>query len=226
MFDQIAPTYDRANRMMSLGLDNRWRRVLLDVLGEVGQGRVVDLGAGTMDLTGMLVRRGAARVEAVDFAGAMLQAGRAKLPPGAPVGLTVADARALPFASSSFDAVVSAFAFRKMTELDQVIHECRRVLRPGGRLAVLDAFRPVTLGARVLHASWSRLVVPVIGGAVSGSWSAYRYLPASMRAFLSRGELEELLESSGFAASGRELWPPVVSVIVGTRQDGWSREVG
>jgi demethylmenaquinone methyltransferase/2-methoxy-6-polyprenyl-1,4-benzoquinol methylase len=127
MFDQIAPTYDRANRILSLGLDQSWRRGAIKLLGEKGQGDVLDLCAGTLDLTEMLLKKGAKSIVAVDFSGQMLRVGQAKLKDSDPVKCIVADARVLPLEDSSVDAILCAFGLRNVPEVEKAIAECARV---------------------------------------------------------------------------------------------------
>lgn len=218
MFDRIAPTYDLANRMMSFGMDQVWRRRAIAALGEAGQGRVVDLCAGTLDLSSQLARRGVEHVAAVDFSEGMLQAGKAKLPPDAPVELVVADARDLPLQDGSYDALISGFGLRNVTELERVLAECARVVRPGGVMVVLEAFQPQRTLSRLMHGGYNRVVMPILGGLISGDRASYRYLPKSMEAFVSRERFQELLDQAGFEVSGHDMFPPLAGMVVGTRR--------
>ncbi|MCB9779675.1 MAG: ubiquinone/menaquinone biosynthesis methyltransferase [Alphaproteobacteria bacterium] len=219
MFDQLAPKYDLANRVLSLGLDQWWRRQALAALKDNARGEVLDLCAGTLDFTVALVRGGATHVHAVDFAGEMLEAGRAKLPPGAPVTITRADARELPLPAQSVDGIICGFGLRNVPELHRAIAECARVLRPGGRLVVLDFFQPEGTVSRLLQDSYNRLVVPTVGGMVTGFRDAYAYLTDSIDAFQTRPQFEAMLTDFGFVVRGREMVPPVASMIVGIRQE-------
>jgi len=219
MFDQIAPKYDRANRILSLGLDQRWRRGAIQLLQEKGQGDVLDLCAGTLDLTEMLLAKGAKSIVAVDFSEQMLQVGQAKLKATDPVKCIVADARVLPLGDNSVDAILCAFGLRNVPEVEKAIAECARVLRPGGRLVVLDFFQPTTWFSRFLQGTYNRFVVPLVGGLVTGFKEAYSYLAGSIDAFMTRQEFQALLESNGLAASGKELFPPVASRILGVKAE-------
>jgi len=219
MFDQIAPRYDLANRVLSLGLDQLWRRQALAALKDSAQGDMLDLCAGTLDFTAALVDRGARTVHAVDFSQEMLDAGRSKLPPGAPVTISAADARELPLLDQSVDGIVCGFGLRNVPELHRAVAECARVLRPGGRLVVLDFFQPDGAIGRLLQDSYNRLVVPTVGGMVTGFRDAYAYLTDSIDAFSTRAEFEELLARFGFVARGRDMVPPVASLVVGIRQE-------
>jgi len=219
MFDQIAPKYDRANRILSLGLDQRWRRGAVKLLEDKGQGDVLDLCAGTLDLTEMLVSGGAKSVVAVDFSEQMLAVGEAKLRPEDPVRCVVADARQLPLEDNSVDAILCAFGLRNVPEVDLAIAECARVLRPGGRLVVLDFFQPSTRFSRLLQGTYNRFVVPLVGGLVTGFREAYSYLSGSIDAFMTRDAFQALLEKNGLRASGRELFPPVASRVLGVKEE-------
>ena len=106
-----------------------------------------------------------------------------------------------------------------MPELDRVVAECARVLRPGGRLVVLDFFQPTAWFSRFLQGTYNRFVVPVVGGLVTGFREAYSYLSGSIDAFMTRGEFEALLEQNGLRASGKELFPPVASRILGVKEE-------
>jgi len=219
MFDRLAPRYDLANRVLSLGLDQWWRRQALDALKDKARGEVLDLCAGTLDLTAALVAGGASYVHAVDFAEAMLAQGRSKLPPGAPVRVVAADARELPLEDRSVDGVICGFGLRNVPEVHRAVAECARVLRPGGRLVVLDFFQPVGPASRMLQLSYNRLVVPTVGGLVTGFRDAYSYLAGSIDAFMTRPDFEALVAELGFTARGREMFPPVASLVVGIRQE-------
>ncbi len=217
MFARIAPGYDRANRWMSLGIDRRWRRIALDALGAAASGDVLDLCAGTLDFS-LALAGSARRVVAVDFCAEMLEVGRRRLPPTAPVETVCADARELPLSPGVFDGAVIGFGIRNVPEPERVLGELRRVLRPGGKLVIVDFFRPTTLLQRLMAGSYNRLVLPVVGGALTGDAAAYRYLADSMAAWCSRAEFEQLCVDQGFlAVSGQELFPPVASLVVAER---------
>jgi ubiquinone/menaquinone biosynthesis methyltransferase len=217
MFDQIAPKYDRANRIISLGLDQGWRRAAIRQLGEKAQGDVLDLCAGTLDMTQMLVAQGAKSVVAADFSEKMLSAGQSKLGAEDPVEILVADARSLPLEDESVDAILCAFGMRNVPQVEKALSECERVLRPGGRLVVLEFFQPTNWFSRVLQGSYNRFVVPFVGGLVTGFRAAYRYLPGSIDAFMTRKEFEVLLEQKGLEARGKNLFPPVASRVLAVK---------
>ncbi len=213
MFARIAPGYDRANRFMSMGIDVLWRRLAIGALGPAADGDVIDLCAGTMDFSAALAGRSRSIV-AVDFCQPMLDAGRAKIPAAAPVDILCADARQIPLPDGRYDAIVAGFGIRNVPEPERALAECARLLKPGGVLVVVDFFRPTTLLARFFSSTYNRVVLPIVGGLVTGDASAYRYLAESMAAWHTRESFCAALRANGFSeASGRELFPPVASLV-------------
>jgi ubiquinone/menaquinone biosynthesis methyltransferase len=209
MFDRIAGRYDAANRVMSVGLDVLWRRRAMHLLldGMEPSCWVLDLGAGTLDGSVEILRqRPDAHVVAADFAHGMLAAGRRK-PGAAAVALHAADGRCLPYRDGAFVAAFSGFCLRNLRDLALGLAELRRVVRPGGRLVVLEFFRPAQP-----RPFWDGLfmgrVLPLLGWAVSGDRAAYRYLPQSIQGFDTRPEFEARLQAAGFAdVRGQNLFP-------------------
>lgn len=216
MFDRIAPRYDLMNRLLSLGLDQRWRRVALD-LAAVGPGDlVVDLACGTGDLSELARARGAA-VLGVDFAFNMLQGARRR---GIDGGFVQGDGTCLPLADGSCDVVTSGFALRNFVALPPVFAELARVLRPGGRVALLDVDRPRSALVRAGHALWFDRVVPLVGGLLSDR-AAYRYLPESTVYLPPEAELLAMLGAAGFEDVGkRRLLGGAAQILTGVRSAG------
>jgi ubiquinone/menaquinone biosynthesis methyltransferase len=216
MFDRIAGRYDAANRAMSVGIDVVWRKKAMEpLLADLPPGaRILDLGAGTLD--GALEirrRRSDARVVAADFARQMLKVGRAKPEAGA-VATHAADGHHLPYATGAFDAAFSAFCVRNLRDLPAAMAELRRVVRPGGTVVVLEFFRPPR-PRLFFDRLYNARLLPLVGWLVSGDREAYRYLPASIERFLSRGEFEAALGQAGFtAARGQDLFPSGVASLV------------
>jgi demethylmenaquinone methyltransferase / 2-methoxy-6-polyprenyl-1,4-benzoquinol methylase len=193
MFDRIAPVYDAMNRVMTAGLDRRWRRVTVEQVVRDGD-RVLDACCGTGDLA-LAARARGADVVGLDFSEAMLERARAK---SSDVDWVRGDVLALPFDDASFDAVTVGFGVRNVDDLEAGLRELRRVLRPGGRLGILEITRPRGVVAP-FYRLWFDRVVPLLGKALPGG-SAYTYLPASVRRFPGPEELAGLLETCGFAA--------------------------
>jgi demethylmenaquinone methyltransferase/2-methoxy-6-polyprenyl-1,4-benzoquinol methylase len=216
MFDRVAGRYDAANRVMSAGVDGLWRRKaiarLLEGLGEAPY--VLDLGAGTLDGGVEIVRRApGARVASADFSREMLRAGRAKIPAGRVIETHGADGHALPYRAAAFDGAFSAFCVRNLRDLPRGLRELRRVVRPGGRVAIVEFFRADR--PRLFFDAYNAHVLPLVGWAITGDREAYRYLPDSIAQFRSRPEFEGLLRDVGFARTeGQDLFPSGVASLV------------
>jgi demethylmenaquinone methyltransferase/2-methoxy-6-polyprenyl-1,4-benzoquinol methylase len=192
MFDRIAPVYDPMNRLMTAGLDVRWRRLAAAVVVRPGD-RVLDAACGTGDFALADLVAGAREVVGIDFAPRMLERARRK---STEIDWIQADVLALPFPDESFDVATVGFGVRNLAELERGLRELRRVLRPGGRIAVLEITRP--RGAlRPFFSVWFERIVPIAGRLLPGG-RAYGYLPASVRRFPPAEELAELLEHAGF----------------------------
>ena len=211
MFDGIAPTYDALNRVLSLGIDQGWRRRAVAALGPLAGRRVLDVCAGTLDLSALVAAAGA-DVVASDFSHPMLARGRTKLA-GAP--LVRADALALPFADGSFDRVICGFGLRNLDDAARGLGEMRRVLGPGGRCVILDFFRPRRAVTRAVQTLYNQRVLPLVGGVVSGDKRAYRYLADSIERFATRDDIEILCRAVGFSeARGEDLTLGIASMVV------------
>lgn len=203
MFDRIARRYDLLNRLLSAGTDVRWRRACVDLLELDRPARVLDLCTGTADLlVESLGRHAGHRGAGVDLSEQMLRRGVAKLRRRGltgRAGLAAGDAEALPLASSSFDAATIGFGIRNVGDPAAALAEIRRVLRPGGRLVVLEFSLPRGwLGT--LYRRYFRGVLPRIGALVSGDPAAYSYLPASVERFPTPEAFAALMERSGFVS--------------------------
>lgn len=198
MFDRIAPRYDLMNRLMSGGLDGRWRR-LAAAAADISLGsRALDVCTGTGDLAFALADRVGPNgsVIGVDFSEQMLGRATAKAAAnGAPATFQVADALELPFGDSEFDGATVAFGARNLSDLDRGLAEMARVVRPGGRVVVLEITTPQRL--RALNGLWFDRVVPRLGGLIGGDRAAYRYLPASAKRFPPPPELATRMTEAG-----------------------------
>ena len=193
MFDRIAPVYDTMNRVMTAGLDRRWRRLAAEAAVRPGD-RVLDACCGTGDLALACARAGGV-VTGLDFSERMLERARRKAP-----GLewVRGDLLVLPFADGAFDAATVGFGIRNVPELERGLAELRRVLRPGARLAVLEITRPRGLLAPFFRV-WFEGLIPLLGKLLPGG-AAYTYLPASVRRFPGPEDLARALEDAGFGA--------------------------
>ena len=211
MFDRIAPVYDVMNHVMTAGLDRRWRRLAASEVVWPGD-RVLDACCGTGDLAVEDERRGG-RVVGLDFSEPMLE--RARKKSGA-IEWVQGDALALPFEDASFDAATVGFGVRNLADLEGGLHELARVLRSGGKLAVLEITRPKGL-LKLFFRLWFDVLVPFAGRVLPGG-KAYTYLPASVRRFPGPDDLSTLLERAGFAdVRYRLLGGGSVALHVGTR---------
>jgi demethylmenaquinone methyltransferase/2-methoxy-6-polyprenyl-1,4-benzoquinol methylase len=191
MFDRIAPVYDGMNRAMTAGLDRRWRREAAEAVVRPGD-NVLDSCCGTGDLAIAAAEAGG-KVTGIDFSKPMLERARRKAPE---LEWVEGDALALPFADGSFDAATVGFGVRNLSELDRGLREMRRVLCPGGRLAILEITRPRGLLAP-FYRLWFDILIPAAGKILPGG-SAYTYLPASVRRFPDPEGLAKLMDEAGF----------------------------
>jgi len=211
MFDRVAPGYDRMNRVISLGLDRRWRRRAVRALALPPGAHVLDVACGTGDLCDDLA---AARYRAtgIDFSAGMLTAARTDAP------LVRGDAAALPFRVGGFDGVVSGFALRNFVDLAGVLGACARAVRAGGRFVALDAAVPSNPVMRAGNALWFRGAVPLLGRVLSRDAEAYRYLPKSTAYLPPPAELVSLLRDAGFTdVEHTMLTGGSVQLLAGTR---------
>jgi len=194
MFDRIAPVYDAMNRVMTAGLDRRWRKATVREAVRSGD-RVLDACCGTGDLAVAARAAGAGEIVGVDFSERMLERARRKAPE---LEWIRADVLALPLEDASFDAAVVGFGVRNVEDLEAAIRELRRVLRPGGRLGILEITTPRG-PLTVFYGVWFDRVVPLLGRVLPGG-DAYTYLPASVRRFPGPEDLADLLSANGFGA--------------------------
>ena len=210
MFDRIAPVYDAMNRVMTMGLDQRWRRLTAELAVREGD-RVLDACCGTGDLALADLKAGAASVVGVDFSPRMLERARRK---SDAVEWLEGDMLALPFDDASFDAVTVGFGVRNVEDLEAGLRELRRVLKPGGRLGVLEITRPRGL-LRPFFRFWFDVLVPLLGKVLPGG-KAYTYLPASVRRFPGPDDLQAVMERAGFGSvTYRLLAGGIVALHVG-----------
>ena len=200
MFDRIAGLYDRMNTVMTAGLHHDWRRRAADLAALAPGDRALDVATGTGDLALELFRRvgPAGEVVASDFSERMLEIARAKAGsgPGAPVRFEAANALALPYADDEFDAATVGFGARNFSDLDRGLREMARVVRPGGRVVVLEMTTPQRPPLSTFFRLWFDRVVPLLGR-LAGDPEAYDYLPNSVRRFPGPAELAAVMSESG-----------------------------
>ena len=210
MFDRIAPVYDLMNRVMTAGLDLRWRRIAAETVVRSGD-RVLDACCGTGDLAVACAKRGG-DVTGLDFSPAMLERARRKLPAATWVE---GDLLVLPFEAASFETATVGFGVRNVADLEKGLTELRRVLVPGGRVAVLEITQPRGLLAP-FYRLWFDRIVPLLGKLLKGG-AAYTYLPASVRRFPGPDELAGLMRTVGFdEISYRTFAGGIVALHTGT----------
>ena len=203
MFDSIAPRYDLLNHVLSAGMDRGWRDRTVDALALPANARVLDLCTGTGDLAIATVQRAAgATVVGVDFAGEMLRLALAKTRDASldrRIRLVRGDATSIPLADRSCDAATIAFGIRNVAEPQRALAELARVLRPGGRLAILEFGQPRIPGIRTLYSWYFRYMLPLVGRLISKHQSAYSYLPASVGTFPPPLQFAKTLSVTGFS---------------------------
>ena len=213
MFDRIAPVYDVMNRVMTAGLDRRWRRLTAQAAVRPGD-RVLDACCGTGDLA-VAAQAAGGRVTGLDFSERMLERARRK---SSSIEWMRGDLLELPFEDASFDAATVGFGVRNVADLERGLGELARVLRPGGRLGILEITQPRGL-LRPFYTLWFDGLVPLAGKLIPGG-AAYSYLPASVRRFPGPDELAGLLARTGFEeVRYRLLAGGIVALHTGRRRD-------
>ena len=204
MFSGIAGRYDLLNHVLSLNIDKAWRRKVHAEIQKILNNKnavVLDVACGTGDLSIELDRGSAARVIGTDFCRPMLKVAKEKtVATNAQIPYIEADAMNLSFADDTFDALTIAFGLRNLANFSVGLHELHRVLKPGGRIAILEFSSPIVPGFRQLFNFYFAHVLPRIGGAVSGSRGAYEYLPDSVAKFPDQKTLVSMMEQTGFTA--------------------------
>ena len=202
MFDKIAPSYDRLNHALSLGIDRRWRRTAVDALGIHQPQQILDIATGTGDFALLLAKRiKPQHIVGADISEGMMAVGREKVKEEGlqnVISFQYEDCMQLSFPDGSFDAVTSSYGVRNFQNLDKGLQEMQRVLRPGGHLLIVELTPPPCFPMKQLFWLYAHVVMPLLGRLISHDDSAYTYLPASMEAFPQPEQMEGILRKAGF----------------------------
>lgn len=202
MFDKIAPSYDRLNHALSLGIDRRWRRTAVDALGIHQPQQILDIATGTGDFALLLAKRiKPQHIVGADISEGMMAVGREKVKEEGlqnVISFQYEDCMQLSFPDGSFDAVTSSYGVRNFQNLDKGLQEMQRVLRPGGHLLIVELTPPPRFPMKQLFWIYAHVVMPLLGRLISHDDSAYTYLPASMEAFPQPEQMEGILRKAGF----------------------------
>lgn len=221
MFGSISRRYDLLNTLMSLGRDRAWRRFALDAAAPPEDGALLDIGTGT----GKIAAEAKARhpgllVAAADLTPAMMRVGKDALR-GLDISWINADALMLPFGDESFDVVTSGFLMRNVPDIKKAFIEQLRVVKQGGRVVCLDTSPPRSHILKPLILLHFRVIIPLMGGLLTGQWDAYRYLPRSTESFKTAEELARIMEDAGFEhIAFHSFMFGTMTVITGVRPGG------
>lgn len=203
MFDTISGTYDGLNRVISFGIDIKWRKRIVQQLAKRSPKTILDIATGTGDLAIALTGTGAEKIVGLDLSPGMLEVGRAKVADknlGGTIEMVLGDGEALPYGEGSFDAVTVAFGVRNFEDLEKGLSEIHRVLRPGGQLLVLETSVPTKTPWKQGYHLYTRLILPLIGKIFSKDRSAYAYLSESAAQFPHGAAFNNILAKTGFIA--------------------------
>lgn len=221
MFDSIAPRYDLLNRVLSGGIDQQWRRRVIREVLENNPDRVLDIATGTADLALQAAKQGVERVVGVDISEEMLEVGRGKVRKGnldGKITLQRGDAEKLPFSDRQFQAAMVAFGVRNFEDLAAGLSEIYRILKPGGKLVVLEFSRPTVFPVKQAYAFYSRFILPAVGRLISGDSGAYTYLPESINVFPEGEDFLNWMREAGYTGlRAHRLTFGIASMYVGYR---------
>ena len=217
MFTSIAPRYDFLNRLLSVGQDKYWRQRTIDLLDPIGNERILDVATGTGDMVIEVAKRNLSiQIFGIDFSQRMLDLGRIKIARNGynqAVSLQIGSGECLPFADESFDGVICAFGIRNFADVQLGLREFFRVLKPGGRVVVLEFSIPQNQFLKTAYEWYFNLILPKIGNIISGHSNAYSYLPESVANFPSQKKIIKWIEKIGFKkVSFSELTFGIVSI--------------
>lgn len=221
IFNDIAPKYDLLNHLLSMNIDKGWRRRAMKYIGEDQKDHLLDVACGTGDFSIAACRAGVRRVTGIDISANMVEIGRKKvraLGLEDRIELRNGDSEQMEFPDAVFDVVTVAFGVRNFEHLTQGLREMRRVLRPGGKVIVLEFSMPERFPMRQLYRFYFRHILPRVGGWISGNKGAYAYLPESVLKFPQGRQFLEIMENCGFPASQQEkLSFGIASLYVGVK---------
>ena len=217
MFTSIAPRYDFLNRLLSVGRDKYWRKRAVDLLDPMGSDHILDVATGTCDIVIEIASRNlSVRIFGIDFSQRMLDLGRTKVTQNnydKSISFQIGSGEHLPFANESFDGVICAFGIRNFANVQMGLREFYRVLKPGGRIVILEFSVPQNQFLNAVYGCYFNLILPKIGNLISGHSNAYSYLPESVANFPNQKKFVEWIEKTGFKkVSFTELTFGIVSI--------------
>jgi len=201
MFDRIAGRYDFLNHLLSMGIDKGWRKKAINTLREIHPKQILDVATGTGDLAIAALKLNPDQVTGVDISEGMMDIGRKKVQEkglSAKINLQYGDSEALPFETGTFDAITCAYGVRNFEHLEKGLQQMNRVMRTGGRIAILEFSRPKKFPVKQLYHFYFRYILPTLGKTVSKDATAYTYLPQSVAAFPEGAQFCTILEKCGF----------------------------
>ncbi len=220
LFDDIAPRYDLLNHLLSLNIDKSWRRRAVREL-EAGQEELLDVACGTGDFAIAAVRTGVKRVTGIDISAGMVDIGKRKVEAlglSGRIALEIGDSEQMRFPDNAFDAVTVAFGVRNFEHLEQGLREMCRVLRPGGKVVILEFSMPDRFPMKQLYTLYFRCILPLFGGWISGNRGAYVYLPESVMRFPQGKTFLDIMGRSGFVRTARrKLTGGIASLYTGEK---------
>jgi len=202
MFDNISGKYDLLNRILSMGIDVRWRKKVVKSVKKANPKKVLDIATGTGDLAIQIAKSTQAQITGFDLSAGMLEVGRKKVTKEKlddRIEMIQGDAENMPFENNSFDVITVAFGVRNFENLKKGLDEIYRVLKPGGKFIILEFSQPESFPMKQLYAFYSKNILPKIGKQISKDESAYTYLPDSVKAFPYGEEMKKILKNSNFS---------------------------
>lgn len=221
MFNNIAHRYDFLNHFLSAGIDYRWRKKAINIIGKTNPETILDIATGTGDLAIEAAKLNPKKIEGIDIAEDMLAIGREKIKKknlSAVINLQTGDAENIQFGDNSFDAVMVAFGVRNFENLEKGLSEMYRVLNKGGMVMILEFSKPATFPIKQLYHFYFRFILPTLGKIISGDSSAYTYLPDSVSAFPAGSDFLNILTKVGFTETvHKPLTFGIASIYTGTK---------